>query len=70
MPLTTRLTERLKIQHPILLAPMGFAAGGKLAAAVTSTGGFGLIGGGYGDGDWIDTMFCLIVSSNGRIPDE
>lgn len=57
MPLTTRLTERLKIQHPILLAPMGFAAGGKLAAAVTSTGGFGLIGGGYGDGDWIDTQF-------------
>lgn len=57
MPLTTRLTERLKIAHPILLAPMGFAAGGKLAAAVTNAGGFGIIGGGYGDGDWIDTQF-------------
>ena len=53
MPLTTRLTERLKIAHPILLAPMGFAAGGKLAAAVTNAGGLGLIGGGYGDGDWL-----------------
>jgi nitronate monooxygenase len=57
MPLITRMTERLKIAHPILLAPMGFAAGGKLAAAVTNAGGLGLIGGGYGDGDWIDTQF-------------
>lgn len=57
MPLTTRLTERLKIAHPILLAPMGFAAGGKLAAAVSNAGGLGLIGGGYGDGDWLDTQF-------------
>lgn len=57
MPLTTRLTERLKIPHPILLAPMGFASGGKLAAAVTNAGGLGLIGGGYGDGDWIDSEF-------------
>ena len=32
--LRTRLTERLKIEHPILSAPMGFAAGGRLAAAV------------------------------------
>ena len=29
------LTRLLGIEHPILLAPMGSAAGGRLAAAVT-----------------------------------
>jgi len=43
----TRLTRLLGIQHPILLAPMGSAAGGKLAAAVTHAGGLGLLGSGY-----------------------
>jgi nitronate monooxygenase len=55
--LTTRLTERLGIEHPIVSAPMGFAAGGALAAAVTAAGGLGLIGGGYGDADWLDREF-------------
>ncbi|TIU86952.1 MAG: nitronate monooxygenase, partial [Mesorhizobium sp.] len=32
MPLKTRLTERFAITHPILLAPMGVMAGGRLAA--------------------------------------
>jgi nitronate monooxygenase len=45
----TRLTQRLGITHPVVLAPMETAAGGKLAAAVTQAGGLGLIGGGYGD---------------------
>lgn len=36
---------------------MAFAAGGKLASAVTNAGGLGLIGGAYGDADWIDTAF-------------
>src|SRR5262245_14789667 len=43
----TQLTRLLGIQHPILLAPMGSAAGGKLAAAVTHAGGLGLLGSGY-----------------------
>src|SRR5262245_7914370 len=43
----TALTRLLGIQHPILLAPMGSAAGGKLAAAVTHAGGLGLVGSGY-----------------------
>ncbi len=54
----TRLTERLGIEHPILLAPMGFVAGGKLAAAVSAAGGLGLIGGGYGDADWLNEQFA------------
>src|SRR3954451_6620342 len=43
----TALTRMLGIEHPILLAPMGSAAGGKLAAAVTDAGGLGLVGSGY-----------------------
>ena len=45
----TALTRLLGIQHPILLAPMGSAAGGRLAAAVTNAGGLGLVGSGYAD---------------------
>src|SRR3954447_16590574 len=55
--LSTRLTERLGLEHPIVLAPMAFAAGGRLAGAVSQGGGLGLIGGGYGDPDWIDEQF-------------
>jgi nitronate monooxygenase len=54
----TRLTHALGIDHPIISAPMGFAAGGKLAAAVTEAGGLGLIGGGYGDADWLAREFA------------
>jgi len=53
----TRLTERLGLKHPVLSAPMAFVAGGKLASAVTSAGGLGFIGGGYGDADWLDEQF-------------
>jgi nitronate monooxygenase len=45
----TALTRLLGLQHPILLAPMGSAAGGKLAAAVTHAGGLGMLGSGYAD---------------------
>ena len=47
----TALTRLLGIKHPILLAPMGSAAGGRLAAAVTHAGGLGMIG--YADADTI-----------------
>jgi nitronate monooxygenase len=57
MRLRTRLTERLDIEHPIISAPMGFIAGGRLAAAVSNAGGLGLIGGGYGDAGWLDREF-------------
>jgi len=56
-PLTTRLTEFLGIEHPILLAPMAEVSGGRLAAAVTAAGGLGLIGGGYGDAGWLQRQF-------------
>jgi len=59
MPLTTRLTKFFGIEHPILLAPMAGISGGRLAAAVTAAGGLGLIGGGYGDLDWLQSEFGL-----------
>ncbi|HET8745806.1 MAG TPA: nitronate monooxygenase [Ramlibacter sp.] len=57
--LTTRLTRRLDLRCPVVSAPMAFAAGGALAAAVTRAGGLGLIGGGYGDADWLAQQFTL-----------
>jgi nitronate monooxygenase len=59
MPISTRLTERLKITHPIVSAPMDVIAGGKLAAAVSSAGGLGFLGGGYADDDnWFEREFA------------
>jgi nitronate monooxygenase len=55
----TRLTEFFDIEYPILSAPMALISGGRLAAAVTSAGGLGLIGGGYGDSDWLRREFDL-----------
>lgn len=53
MSITTRLTERLGLVHPIINAPMAFAAGWKLASAVSKAGGLGVVGGGYGDEAWL-----------------
>jgi nitronate monooxygenase len=53
MALQTRLTEMLGIRHPILLAPMDLVADARLAAEVTRAGGFGILGGGYGDEAWL-----------------
>jgi nitronate monooxygenase len=49
MPITTPLTTLLGIKHPILLAPMDTIAGSRLIRAVSGAGGFGILGGGYGD---------------------
>jgi nitronate monooxygenase len=43
---------------------MAFAAGGQLAAAVSSAGALGLIGGGYGDAAWLEAE----LSSAGNAP--
>lgn len=56
--LTNRLTAALGIRYPIISAPMAFVGGGELAAAVSRAGGLGLIGGGYGDPEWIDEQFA------------
>jgi nitronate monooxygenase len=51
--ISTPLTGLLGIRHPVMLAPMGDTAGGRLAAAVSGAGGLGMIGGGYADPAWL-----------------
>ncbi|WP_264048221.1 NAD(P)H-dependent flavin oxidoreductase [Methylobacterium flocculans] len=58
MALRTRLTEAFGIRHPIVLAPMDPASGGALAAAVSAAGGLGLIGGGYGNRELLESEFA------------
>jgi nitronate monooxygenase len=65
MPIATRLTERLGIAHPVILAPMGGVSGGALAAAVSNAGGLGLIGGGYGDRCWLESE--MRAAGNARV---
>lgn len=60
----TRLTDQLDLTYPIIQAPMAFAAGGALAAAVSQSGALGMIGGGYGDRDWIDAQFEIAGQAN------
>jgi nitronate monooxygenase len=60
MALATRLTERFGLTHPVISAPMAFAAGGRLATAVSDAGGLGLIGGGYGDRAWLTEQLALV----------
>lgn len=61
----TPLTDLLGLRYPILLAPMGAVAGGALAAAVTHSGGLGLIGPGYLGDDWINREFD--AAGNARV---
>ncbi|RVW05531.1 NAD(P)H-dependent flavin oxidoreductase [Rhodococcus xishaensis] len=50
----TRLTRELELAVPILGAPMGGRAGGRLAGEVTRAGGLGLLGAArYATPDWV-----------------
>jgi nitronate monooxygenase len=62
MALRTAFTELLGLRYPIALAPMGLAAGGALAAAVSNAGGLGLLGGGNGDRDWLARELPIVTS--------
>lgn len=57
------LCEVLGIRRPVLLAPMAKVAGGELAAAVSNAGGLGILGGGYGDADWLAEQAVLAADS-------
>ena len=48
--LSTPLCALLGIDHPVLNAPMSGTATAELAAAVSQTGGFGMLGGTSGGG--------------------
>jgi nitronate monooxygenase len=62
MAIKTVLTEHLGIEQPVIAAPMALVAGARLAAAVSEAGGLGLIGGGYGDADWLQRDLALAHS--------
>ena len=64
--ITTALTRLFGLDHPIVLAPMGGVAGGALAAAVSNAGGLGLVGGGYGDADWLRTELNAVRRATTR----
>jgi nitronate monooxygenase len=54
MLISTSLTALLGVPHPILLAPMDVIAGARLVTAVSEAGGFGILGGGYGEQAWLE----------------
>lgn len=66
MPLDTSLTSLLGITHPILSAPMAAIAGARLVTAVGAAGGFGILGGGYGDQAWLERETAAL--STCRLP--
>lgn len=65
MALTTAFTRLFGVRHPIALAPMGGSAGGALTAAVSRGGGFGILGAGGGDPDWLAGELPLVTGSAG-----
>lgn len=66
MRLETLLTRKLAIRHPLLLAPMDIVSDGNLAAAVTEAGGFGILGGGYGDEAWLTRELDVLAARSVR----
>lgn len=61
--ISTALTSRLGITHPLVSAPMSGVAGGALAAAVSDAGGLGMIGGGYASHAWLTKEFTTAADS-------
>jgi nitronate monooxygenase len=61
MPFNTPVNALLGCRHPILLAPMDLVAGARLTAAVSMAGGFGILGGGYGDKDWVRRETAALI---------
>ncbi len=66
MSITTELTKRLSITHPVLLAPMDLVSDARLTAAVSAAGGFGILGGGYGDERWLSEQLDALANSGVR----
>lgn len=62
-PSTTHLSQTLGIARPVFGAPMAKIAGGRLAAAVSTAGGLGVIGGGYGDPVWLAEQVAMAGSA-------
>ena len=66
MSITTALTKQLGIVHPVLLGPMDLVADARLTAAVSDAGGLGILGGGYGDEQWLTRELDFLASRRAR----
>jgi len=66
MSISTPITKLLGISYPILFAPMDLVADARLTAAVTAAGGFGILGGGYGDEQWLIRELDLLGDTGVR----
>jgi nitronate monooxygenase len=62
----TSFTELFHVDHPLVLAPMGGASGGTLAAAVSEAGGLGLVGGGYADPGWLERELRTVADATDK----
>lgn len=60
MALATNVSRVLGVDFPILSAPMDLIADARLTAAVSKAGGFGILGGGYGDEAWLNTELAAL----------
>jgi nitronate monooxygenase len=58
--LETALTRLLGVTQPVLLAAMDLVADARLVRAVGDAGGFGFLGGGYGDETWLKREIALV----------
>lgn len=68
MALTNSLTRLLGVEHPILLAAMDLVADARLTRAVSEAGGFGFLGGGYGDAAWLERELRVLSAPRPERP--
>ena len=66
MSIVTPLTKLLGVSHPILLAPMDVVADAHLTSAVSAAGGLGILGGGYGNEEWLTRELDVLKQSRTR----
>lgn len=65
--LKTRFTDLLGLDYPVMSAPMSNHSGGRLAAAVSMSGGLGTFGGSNSFGaDWFSEQIAFIRSQTER----
>jgi nitronate monooxygenase len=63
MPIATNLTQLLCVEHPVILAAMDLVADATLTLAVSNAGGFGILGAGYGNADWLSRELPSLVEA-------
>ena len=68
MAMCNSLTQLLGIEHPILLASMDLVADARLTCAVSAAGGFGFLGAGYGDADWLERELGILDAWGDKRP--